>query len=158
MFENLSIYFQLNRQNVELQYKIVELQQLVENRHLVQIDEIDGVSQNCTNDEATITESVVAEISKQHEQQIQTMQFELSKAIGENMEFEDMKKSYIDEIDCLKVNLVATEELYKENVAQTNILKSRNLFLSQEITDNRKQIATMQTDVDLLKAQVSNWN
>lgn len=106
------------------------------------------------NEQATKSDAMVAEIKEQYEEKIHTMQFELSKAIGENMEFEDMKKTYVDEIDCLKVNLVATEELYKENVAQTNILKSRNAFLSQEITDNRKQISALQTDNDLLKAQV----
>lgn len=96
----------------------------------------------------------IANIRKEYEQKLQPLQFELSKAIGENMEFEDMKSTYIDEINCLKVNLVATEELYKESVAQSNILTSRNAYLSQELTDNKKHIGAMNSEIEFLKQQV----
>lgn len=131
-----------------LRAKIEELQKSNNQRRIVTDSDWPAATESCGP-----TEAEFAEIKQKYEEQIQTMQFELSKAIGESMEFEDMKKTYIDEIDCLKVNLVATEELYKESVAQQNILKSRNAFLSQEINDNKRQITKLQADNDALKAQ-----
>lgn len=138
---------------MDLQGKLVELQQLIESQQIARMAE----SERDTTDSAAHTAAAVAEMQNKYEQEIQTLQLELSKAIGESLEFEDMKKSYINEMDCLKVNLVATEELYKESVADQNILKSRNAFLSQEINDNKKQIISMQSEIGLLKAQVNNF-
>lgn len=138
---------------MDLQGKLVELHQLIESQQIARMAE----SERDTTDSAAHTAAAVAEMQNKYEQEIQTLQLELSKAIGESLEFEDMKKSYINEMDCLKVNLVATEELYKESVADQNILKSRNAFLSQEINDNKKQIISMQSEIGLLKAQVNNF-
>lgn len=90
----------------------------------------------------------------QYEQTLKTLQFELSKTIGENMEMEDMKSTYIDEINCLKVNLTATEELYKERVAHASVLTSRNNYLSQELTDNKKWNENSNLEINFLKQQV----
>lgn len=132
------------------------MQRLVENQHIAQMAEshTDATDRPETIVSDPTSDAIIAEMKSKYEQQIQTMQFELSKAIGENLEIEDIKKVYVDELDCLKVNLVATEELYKESVAQQNILKSRNAFLSQEINDNKRQMIKMQDEIDLLKAQV----
>lgn len=56
-----------------------------------------------------------------------------SSSAVDNLNIEEMKQIYIDEIDCLKVNLVATEELYKECLAQKNELLARNACMADEI-------------------------
>lgn len=118
-----------------------------------------GTSGDCdvqdVNRQQTIAESEsIKNIRDEYENQIKVLQYELSKAIGEKIEFEDMKRHYINEMDCLKVNLVATEELYKENVAETSVLKSKNTYLAQQVTDNEKHLVGMQTEIEFLKTQV----
>lgn len=146
------IQFQLTKCNNELHKKIDDLQRII---HVHQTTMNDAVDVEISAQAESIAgDENIENVRKEYEQKIRTMQFELSKAIGENMEFEDMKNTYMDEINCLKVNLVATEELYKESVAQSNILTSRNAYLSQELTDNKKHIGAMNSQIDFLKQQV----
>lgn len=88
------------------------------------------------------------------ERQIENLQLELSKAIGEKLEFEDMRQSYVDEIDCQKVNLVAAEELLKESKAESLEHKAENLSLKQEIERLRKAFEEQGHELGLVQAQV----
>lgn len=88
------------------------------------------------------------------ELQIENLQLELSKAIGDKLEFEDMRQSYVDEIDCQKVNLVAAEELLKESKAESLERKAENLTLQQEIEKLRKAFDEQGHGLGLVQAQV----
>lgn len=92
--------------------------------------------------------------NKEFEKQLCDLQIELSNAIGEKLEFEDMRKTYIDELDCLKVNLVATEELYKNAVAEMLELKAQNARFKEELSKNRALVNANQEEIELVKEQV----
>lgn len=89
---------------------------------------------------------------------VQNLQIELSNAIAEKLEYEDTKKTYIDEIDCVQVNLVATEELYKATKAESMELKAANATLKQELDGLRSAMAILQEQMNVVKAQVKCYS
>lgn len=94
---------------------------------------------------------------KQREQQIENLQLELSKLIGEKLEFEEIRQNYIDELDCTKVNYVAAEELAKKSKAEALELKSENLTLKQEIEKLEKSMEEQGHELSFTKAQVCKF-
>lgn len=89
---------------------------------------------------------------------VQNLQIELSNAIAEKLEYEDTKKTYIDEIDCIQVNLVATEELYKATKAETKELKAANATLKQELAGLKCAMDTLREEMNVVKAQVKCYS
>lgn len=92
---------------------------------------------------------------KNLESQIEGLHLELSKAIGEKLELEDMRQSYIDELDCQKVNYVAAEELAKQSKAEALELKAENLTMKQEMRKLKKVMEEQEHELNLMRAQVS---
>lgn len=133
--------FQLTNQNVDLQQQLDDLQLLVEaNRQQKQI------SQSQSSDFAVERE--------QYQKQILELQNELSTIIAEKVETEDMRNVYIDELNCLRVNLTATEELYKNATAEIAVLKSQNATANQQLKENENRLKAQQEEIDVIKAQV----
>lgn len=154
---------QLIRQNNELQQKVNELQHLVEANQVDQMNAM-GVIENLRTDKekeykknAKSDDEKIHELRKNYEAEIKHLQNELSNAISEKIAFEETRQNYVDELDCLKVNLVATEELYKNATAELMVLKSQNATLKQEITANENELKAKQEEVDVVKVQVSNF-
>lgn len=85
---------------------------------------------------------------------VRNLEIELSNAIGARLEFDDMKKVYINELDCVQVNLVATEELYKTTKAETMELKAVNASLKQDYKTLKNSLAAKDDELNLIKAQV----
>ncbi|XP_050097602.1 NF-kappa-B essential modulator-like [Anopheles aquasalis] len=47
-----------------------------------------------------------------HQQQVKALERRMSVEVAKNLEFEDMRKLYVDEINCLKANVQAAEKVY----------------------------------------------
>lgn len=139
---------QLDTQNIRLKCQVDELQKIATNTQKQFADVNNAV--NRTNDE---TKNHV----KQLEEQIDNLQLELSKLIGDKLEFEEIRQNYIDELDCLKVNCVAAEELAKQSKAESLELKAENLTLKQELEKLKKSMEEQGHELSLAKAQVRKW-
>uniref|UniRef100_A0A2M3Z3V3 Putative polyubiquitin binding domain of nemo n=1 Tax=Anopheles braziliensis TaxID=58242 RepID=A0A2M3Z3V3_9DIPT len=49
---------------------------------------------------------------EQHQQQVKALERRMSVEVAKNLEFEDMRKLYVDEITCLKAKVQAAEKVY----------------------------------------------
>lgn len=136
----LDAFHQLLDENNELKQKLSDLQ--ADNRAY----DVKGVAEN-GNAEA---KKRCAEL----EELVKNLHVELSNAIAEKLEFEDMKTTFADEIDCVQVNLVATEEMYKLSKAEALELKATNATLKQDIKTLEDRLAVKQEEISTIKAQV----
>ncbi|EDW73937.2 uncharacterized protein Dwil_GK21648 [Drosophila willistoni] len=75
---------------------------------------------------------------------IKELEREMSKLMAENIETMEMKKIYIDEINCLKVNLTCAEELVGRMQRDIQELKTND-------AQQREQIAYLQTQNDIYR-------
>lgn len=90
----------------------------------------------------------------EHDRQIKVLQREMSVVVANNLQFEDMKQMYVDELNCLKVNLTAAEELhakYRSDLSrQAKELETKNV----EHGENIRELKTLSEQVDVLTAQL----
>lgn len=155
----LSLSLSLNQTNLETTVNFV-LQLIDENKELKhQLDELRSVK-NATIDDTVVIAANEADNEAQKrcaqlEARVQNLQIELSNAIAEKLENDDMKKTYIDEIDCVQVNLVATEELFKVAKAETMELKAENATLKQDVKKLENTSAAQLEELNVIKAQVN---
>lgn len=140
---------QLIDENKQLNQKLDELQS---SKNAMPNDNAATVASG--NDSDTEAKKRCAEL----ETIVQNLQIELSNAIGEKLECEDMKKTYIDELDCIQVNLVATEELYKMTKSETMELKATNSTLKQNVESLERTLAAQKEEMNVINAQVKLLN
>lgn len=90
----------------------------------------------------------------EHQRQLKVLQREMSAVVAKNLEFEDMKNVYVDEINCLKVNLSAAEELHAKHRAelarQARDVETKDVSLAENI----RELKTLAEQVDVLSAQL----
>lgn len=135
---------QLIDENKELKQKLNE----------IQLAEAAESEEKVTTAAANESENEAKKRCAELESLVQNLQVELSNAIAEKLEYEDMKKTYIDEIDCVQVNLVSAEELFKAAKAETMELKADNATLKQEVETLEKALAAQKEQMDVINAQV----
>uniref|UniRef100_A0A1A9WJX5 CC2-LZ domain-containing protein n=1 Tax=Glossina brevipalpis TaxID=37001 RepID=A0A1A9WJX5_9MUSC len=74
----------------------------------------------------------------EHVKVVKRLQSQLSELLAKNLDFKDVEKQYIDELNCLKVNLAAAEELIKRSraeIQEVNANKQEKIeSLNQRIT------------------------
>lgn len=91
---------------------------------------------------------------EEHQRQLKVLQREMSAVVAKNLEFEDMKNVYVDEINCLKVNLSAAEELHGKHRAelarQARDIETKDVSLAENI----RELKTLAEQVDVLSAQL----
>ncbi|XP_023162583.2 NF-kappa-B essential modulator isoform X2 [Drosophila hydei] len=93
-----------------------------------------------------------AESAKSIHNDEKDLQRQMSALLAENLQFKDMKKTYIEEIDCLKVNLTSAEELMKVMSADVNALKSKDAEKDEQITHLKTQIDIYRRDFEMERA------
>ncbi|XP_017839735.1 NF-kappa-B essential modulator isoform X1 [Drosophila busckii] len=86
---------------------------------------------------------------KELEQKIKELERQSSRLLAENVEFQDMKKVYIDEITCLKVTLTSAEELLKATRADVHQLKALDMQKTDEIAHLKTQIEIYKRDFEM---------
>uniref|UniRef100_A0A182LRX8 CCHC NOA-type domain-containing protein n=1 Tax=Anopheles culicifacies TaxID=139723 RepID=A0A182LRX8_9DIPT len=91
-----------------------------------------------------------------HKCELKQLERKLSAEVAKNLEFEDMRNVYVDEINCLKANVNAAEQVYAATRVEMQKLyddiKSRDDTITQlrgEITQlqERTQMLTVQSDI-----------
>lgn len=85
---------------------------------------------------------------------IKSLEFKLSEIKAENLELKDMQKVYIDEINCLKVNLTAAEELLKKAQVDINTLKCKDVEKNELFSQYEEEKKKMKHDLELFKQQL----
>lgn len=90
----------------------------------------------------------------EHEAVLKDMRHQLSELAAENLDFKDMKKVYMDELNCLKVNLTAAEELHRDMRDTIATLRTRDEESRKRVDDVTAQLQGLQDENALLKVQV----
>lgn len=93
-------------------------------------------------------------LKSEHDQILAVLNERFSEEIAKNMEFNDLRKMYKDELDCLKVNLASAEELHKQSQATIQTLTASNGENSKRAAQAEREFATARERIDLLNAQV----
>lgn len=91
---------------------------------------------------------------EEHDRQIKVLQREMSVIVAKNLEFEDMKKVYIDELNCMRVNLTAAEEVFAKNRAQLERQAKDIETKDVSLAENIRELKTLAEQVDVLTAQL----
>ncbi|EDV37214.2 uncharacterized protein Dana_GF11542, isoform A [Drosophila ananassae] len=81
---------------------------------------------------------------EEHERQVRELNHKLSQLMAENLEIKDMKKTYVEEIDCLKVNLTSAQELMDKMQRDISELKAKD-------AQKQEVIAHLQTQNDIYR-------
>ncbi|XP_026840818.1 NF-kappa-B essential modulator isoform X1 [Drosophila persimilis] len=89
---------------------------------------------------------------EEHDRQIRELQRELSKILADNLEVNDMKKAYIQEIDCLKVNLTSAQELMDKMQRDINQLMDRDIKKQEQIEHLQTQNEIYRRDFEMERA------
>lgn len=91
---------------------------------------------------------------EEHQRQLKALQREMSVVVARNLEFDDMKNVYVDEINCMKVNLAAAEELHAKN--RTELARQAREIEGKDVSlaENIRELKTLAEQVDVLQAQL----
>lgn len=81
---------------------------------------------------------------EEHERQVRELNHKLSQLMAENLEIKDMKKTYVEKIDCLKVNLTSAQELMDKMQRDISELKAKD-------AQKQERIAHLQTQNDIYR-------
>lgn len=92
--------------------------------------------------------------TEEHNRQMKVLQREMSVVVAKNMEFEDMKKVYIDELNCMRVNLTAAEEVHKKNHVQMERQAREMETKDVTLAENLRELKTLAEQADVLTAQL----
>ena len=89
----------------------------------------------------------------EHELKIKELERKLSELLASNLDFKDVEKQYIDEINCLKVTLTSAEELIKKHDATIAQLVAKDHERLQKIKEFEKTVAEQNERIVLLEHQ-----
>lgn len=91
---------------------------------------------------------------EEHQRQMKVLQREMSVVVAKNLEFDDLKNVFVDEINCLKVNLAAAEELHAKHrvelARQARDIETKDVSLAENI----RELKMLAEQVDVLSAQL----
>ncbi|XP_053689807.1 NF-kappa-B essential modulator [Sabethes cyaneus] len=91
---------------------------------------------------------------EEHDRQLKVLQREMSVVLAQNLQFEDMKKLFIDEINCLKVNMTAAEELHAKHRAEIHRMTKEIETKDVSLAENIRELKSLSEQVDVLTAQL----
>uniref|UniRef100_A0AAG5DFE2 CCHC NOA-type domain-containing protein n=1 Tax=Anopheles atroparvus TaxID=41427 RepID=A0AAG5DFE2_ANOAO len=89
----------------------------------------------------------------EHKKQIKALERKMSAEVAKNLEFEDMRKLYVDEINCLKGNAIAAEQVFAQSRMEAQKLYDDIKERNDIIEELRKQVRVFQEKSDVLAAQ-----
>uniref|UniRef100_A0A182RZR2 CCHC NOA-type domain-containing protein n=1 Tax=Anopheles funestus TaxID=62324 RepID=A0A182RZR2_ANOFN len=88
-----------------------------------------------------------------HKRELKQLERHLSAEVAKNLEFEDMRNVYLDEINCLKANVKAAEQVYAATCVETQKLFDDIKSRDDTITALRGEITVLQERVQMLTVQ-----
>lgn len=94
----------------------------------------------------------------EHQRIVKDFERQMSAIVAENLELKDMQQQYIDEINCLKVNLVAAEEFQKKAEEDIKFLKASDEEKSEMFSRFEAERKTLRIDLDVLTQQLEIYS
>ncbi|KAH8253141.1 hypothetical protein KR032_003683 [Drosophila birchii] len=88
----------------------------------------------------------------EHDRQVRELKQQLSELVAENLEISEMKKTYIEEIDCLKVNLTSAQELMAKMQRDIDELKAKDIQKQEVIVHLQTQNDIYRRDFEMERA------
>ncbi|XP_053674838.1 NF-kappa-B essential modulator [Anopheles nili] len=88
-----------------------------------------------------------------HRQELKALERKMSVEVAKNLEFEDMRKIYVDEINCLKTNLQAAENVFATSRVETQKLFEDVKGRDDTILKLREEIVALHERIQVLAAQ-----
>lgn len=113
-----------------------------------------GVAANQSNEEAGAATAPEYVTTAEHKRIVKDFERQLSAIVAENLELKDLQQQYIDEINCLKVNLVAAEELQKKADEDIKFLKASDEEKSEMFSKFEAERKSLRVDLDVLTHQL----
>ncbi|KAH8413818.1 hypothetical protein KR222_008838 [Zaprionus bogoriensis] len=152
-FEQMRLVEQLHqKEHDELRQSVSEKASLITNMRF----EIDKLQKHQVPDYEYVPQDSKAPLDyverAEHERQLHDLRQQMSGLLAENLEIGEMKKTYIEEIDCLKVSLTSAEELMKAMRADINLLKAKNVQNDDEIAHLKTQVDIYRRDFEMERA------
>lgn len=141
----------------EMTMKVSEKDSIIQNIHAenerLQLEKADFVVLHKNKPESSFEPTDFIK-KTEHDAIVKDMRHQLSDLAAQNLEFQDMKKLYKDELDCLKVNLTAAEELHRDMRDTITTLRLRDEESRKRSDDLTGQLQAVQDESALLKVQV----
>uniref|UniRef100_A0A2M4A9M1 Putative polyubiquitin binding domain of nemo n=1 Tax=Anopheles triannulatus TaxID=58253 RepID=A0A2M4A9M1_9DIPT len=88
-----------------------------------------------------------------HQQQVKALERKMSVEVAKNLEFEDMRKLYVDEINCLKANVKAAEQVYTASRVDMQKLYDELKERDTSIEQLRADVRAATDQISVLRAQ-----
>lgn len=154
--DNKELNMKISEQSAQIENMSIQIQKL-ENQNLVTFE---YVSKKGTEDEKlteTVPEYEYVSILE-HKRVTKNFERQLSVLTAKNLDLQDMEQVYLDEINCLKVNLTAAEELLQKAQTDINILKSKDIERNEFFENYQKERDEMKQNMDILTKQVEIYN
>ncbi|KAL5280189.1 key family protein [Megaselia abdita] len=92
-----------------------------------------------------------------HKKIVDDLQSSMDSILAENLEIKGMQKQYLDEINCLKVNLVSLEELHMKAKSDLQLLQSNEATKSEAFVEYENKIKNIQEEMTILRIQVDTY-
>lgn len=155
---NVNAYQVVARKEIdEMTMRVSEKEAIIQNIHAanerLQLENADFVVLHKNKPEPSFEPADFIRKSE-HDAIVRDMRHQLSDLAAQNLEFQDMKKVYTDELNCLKVNLTAAEELHRDMRDTITTLRLRDEESRKRSEETTGQLQAVQDDNALLKVQV----
>nr|XP_036228389.1 NF-kappa-B essential modulator isoform X2 [Bactrocera oleae] len=124
--------------------------------HLILQSSFEVISKIGKNDENSEKSEYVTRL--EHERVIKNFERNMSQLLAEKLEINDMQKQYVDEINCLKVNLTVSEELVNQLKTDIALLKANDKEKTELFEIYASQRAEMREELDVLRQQVDVYS
>ncbi|XP_030388459.1 NF-kappa-B essential modulator [Scaptodrosophila lebanonensis] len=144
------------KENDDLRQSISEKNSLIQNMRV----EIDKLAQQQLQSyevvppegEPQIRPTVDFIKREEHDRITKDLQREMSRLLAENLEVKEMQKIYLDEINCLKVNLTSYEEILNKTNEELRNLNLKDAQKQDEITHLQTQVEIYRRDFEMERA------
>nr|XP_014092915.1 NF-kappa-B essential modulator isoform X4 [Bactrocera oleae]XP_036228392.1 NF-kappa-B essential modulator isoform X4 [Bactrocera oleae]XP_036228393.1 NF-kappa-B essential modulator isoform X4 [Bactrocera oleae] len=135
---------------------IANMRTQIENLETQQLSSFEVISKIGKNDENSEKSEYVTRL--EHERVIKNFERNMSQLLAEKLEINDMQKQYVDEINCLKVNLTVSEELVNQLKTDIALLKANDKEKTELFEIYASQRAEMREELDVLRQQVDVYS
>ncbi|XP_039954653.1 NF-kappa-B essential modulator isoform X3 [Bactrocera tryoni] len=135
---------------------IANMRTQIEKLELQQLSSFEVVSKLGKNGENSEKSEYVTRL--EHERVTKNFERNMSQLLAEKLEINDMQKQYIDEINCLKVNLTVSEELVNQLQSDIALLKANDKEKTAQFEIYATQRTEMREELDVLRQQVDVYS
>ncbi|XP_017479064.1 PREDICTED: NF-kappa-B essential modulator isoform X1 [Rhagoletis zephyria] len=135
---------------------IANMRTQIEKLEMQQLSSFEVISKFGKNEKQPEKSEYVTRL--EHERIVKDFERNMSSLLAEKLEVSDMQKQYIDEINCLKVNLTASEELVNQLQSDIALLKASDKEKTEQFEVHARQRDEMREELGILRQQVDVYS